>query len=100
MLALTRQLVLVTLGADRNRYLSRKALTEFEMRVLFQMSANDSASLIDSPKAGALGLHRALFYNASEGHLETFRPYSLPPADWFDAAARNLSRLLSPPSGE
>src|SRR6185503_11673148 len=61
-----------------NRFLSRKSLSEFEMRVLFQMSANDSASLIDSPKASALGLHRALFYNEQEGYLETFRPYSLP----------------------
>jgi hypothetical protein len=65
-----------------NRYLSRKAQSEFEMRVLFQMSANDSASLIDNPKASMLGLHRALFYNAQQGHLETFRPYALPPVDW------------------
>src|SRR5262249_4566630 len=39
-----------------NRFLSRKAFSEFEMRVLFQMSANDSASLIDNPKASMLGL--------------------------------------------
>ena len=39
-----------------NRFMSRKALSEFEMRVAFQMSANDSASLIDSPKASELGL--------------------------------------------
>ena len=56
------------------------------MRVLFQMSTNDSASLIDSPKAGMLGLHRALFYNAQEGYLETFRPYALPPKAWLEAA--------------
>ena len=61
-----------------NRFLSRKAFSEFEMRVLFQMSANDSASLIDNPKASTLGLHRALFYNEQEGYLETFRPYALP----------------------
>ena len=75
------------------RFLSRKALSEFEMRVLFQMSANDSASLIDSPKASALGLHRALFYNEQEGYLETFRPYALPAGAWIEHAARNLSRL-------
>ena len=69
-----------------NRFLSRKALSEFEMRVLFQMSANDSASLIDNPKAGMLGLHRALFYNAQEGHLETFRPYALPAPAWIEEA--------------
>jgi hypothetical protein len=77
-----------------NRFLSRKALSEFEMRVLFQMSANDSASLVESPKANMLGLHRALFYNEQEGHLETFRPYALPPNEWIERAAQNLSRLL------
>jgi len=76
-----------------NRSLSRKALSEFEMRVLFQMSPNDSASLIDSPRASLLGLHRALFFNEQEGYLETFRPYALPPDDWIDFAARNLARL-------
>ena len=77
-----------------NRYLSRKAFSEFEMRVLFQMSANDSASLIDNPKASLLGLHRALFYNAQEGYLETFRPYALPGSEWIQQASRNLARLL------
>jgi S-DNA-T family DNA segregation ATPase FtsK/SpoIIIE len=76
-----------------NRFLGRKGLSEFEMRVLFQMSANDSASLCDDPKASMLGLHRALFYNEQEGYLETFRPYASPDADWLDAASRNLARL-------
>jgi hypothetical protein len=66
------------------RFLSRKAVGEFEMRVLFQMSANDSASLIDNPRAGALGLHRAIFFNQHEGYLEIFRPYSLPPVQWIE----------------
>ena len=74
------------------RYLGRKALTEFEMRVLFQMSANDSASLIDNPKANNLGLHRALFYNEHEGWLETFRPYAQPDRAWLDEAAGLLSQ--------
>jgi DNA segregation ATPase FtsK/SpoIIIE, S-DNA-T family len=64
------------------RWINRKALTEFEMRVLFQMSANDSANLIDSPAAANLGLHRALYYNEHEGVLETFRPYALPAPTW------------------
>jgi hypothetical protein len=54
------------------------------MRVLFQMSSNDSASLCDDPKASTLGLHRALFYNEQEGHLETFRPYALPAPEWLE----------------
>ncbi|HTJ00021.1 MAG TPA: FtsK/SpoIIIE domain-containing protein, partial [Dongiaceae bacterium] len=63
-------------GNNVSRFLSRKALGEFEMRVAFQMSANDSAALIDSPKAGDLGLYRAIFHNAQEGYQETFRPYA------------------------
>ncbi len=73
-----------------NRFMSRKALTEFEMRVVFQMSVNDSANLIDNPRASTLGLHRALFFNAKEGYLETFRPYALPPKDWVVGAASKL----------
>jgi S-DNA-T family DNA segregation ATPase FtsK/SpoIIIE len=76
-----------------NRFLSRKALTEFEMRVLFQMSASDSASLIDNPKAGSLGLHRALFYNEQEGQLETFRPYALPPMEWVQEINKKLTAV-------
>jgi hypothetical protein len=76
-----------------NRYLSRKAFSEFELRVLFQMSANDSASLIDNPKASMLGMHRALFSNAQEGYLETFRPYALPNSEWLEEVAGQLSRL-------
>ncbi len=69
------------------RFLSRKVLSEFEMRVLFQMSVNDSASLIDSPRASILGMHRALYYNAHEGSLETFRPYALPPLEWLEGVS-------------
>jgi hypothetical protein len=57
------------------------------------MSVNDSASLIDNPKAGLLGLHRALFYNAQESSLETFRPYALPGRDWIEEAGRALAAL-------
>jgi hypothetical protein len=67
-----------------NRFLGRKTLTEFEMRVLFQMSASDSASLIDSPDAGSLGLHRAIYYNDREGYTEIFRPYARPGNDWIE----------------
>jgi hypothetical protein len=63
------------------------------MRVLFQMSANDSASLIETPKASTLGLHRALFYNEQKGYLEVFRPYAVPTIEWIEAAATSLSRL-------
>jgi hypothetical protein len=65
-----------------SRWIPRKLMAEFEMRVLFQMSANDSSNLIDSPAATSLGLHRALFYNEHFGTLETFRPYAMPDDGW------------------
>lgn len=76
--------------ASVGRSLSRKALGAFEMRTIFQMSANDSASLTDSPKAAALGMHRALYYNEHEGALETFRPYARPDAAWLKRATELL----------
>ena len=75
------------------RFIGRKLLGEFEMRVLFQVSASDSAGLIDSPDASTLGLHRALFHHDREGYNETFRPYARPADDWLRAA---LSRLTKP----
>jgi hypothetical protein len=78
-----------------NRFLGRKTLTEFEMRVLFQMSASDSASLVESPDASTLGLHRALYYNDREGYTEIFRPYARPGNDWIEESAR----LLAPRAG-
>ena len=67
-----------------SRWIPRKLMAEFEMRVLFQMSANDSSNLIDSPAATSLGLHRALFHNEHFGTLETFRPYAMPDDAWLD----------------
>ncbi len=61
---------------NAGRWIPRKAMADFQMRVLYQMSANDSAALIDSPAAGNLGLHRALLYDESMGTVETFRPYA------------------------
>ena len=74
------------------RFLSRKALSEFEMRVLLQMSANDSAALIDSTRANQLGLHRALFCHERKGWQETFRPYALPKSDWLAKTKSMLAR--------
>jgi hypothetical protein len=76
-----------------NRFLGRKALGEIEMRVLFQMSAGDSASLIDAPDAATLGLHRAVLFNEREGSLETFRPYALPGSDWLEDVAKELAGM-------
>jgi DNA segregation ATPase FtsK/SpoIIIE, S-DNA-T family len=80
--------VIVSLDSYNNvaRNLGRKAAGEFEKKVLFQMSAGDSASLIDTGKASDLGLNRALYYDEPSGTLELFRPYAFPESDWFEAA--------------
>jgi hypothetical protein len=86
--------IIITCDTFNNvsRFLGRKALSEFAMRVLFQMSASDSAALIDAPDAGTLGLNRALLYNDREGYMETFRPYARPGNDWLEDVARHLKR--------
>ena len=72
--------------AQLERRLSRESIREFDAKVLFQMSANDSSVLIDSPAANRLGFYRGLLASEEQGTLEKFRPYGPP-----DAAA--LARL-------
>lgn len=70
-----------------NRTLERGALREFEMRAVFQMSSDDSMSLIDLPTASKLGPYRALLYSEETGRAEKFRPYRLPEDDWLQKVA-------------
>src|SRR6185312_4197212 len=65
--------------------------------VLFQMSQNDSSSLIDSPVASRLGPQRALFHSEEVGALEKFRPYGLPSDEWL---ARVKERFAARPQPE
>jgi hypothetical protein len=74
-----------------NRAFDRQTLREFELRVLFQMSATDSSNLIDTPLASKLGLHRALFHSEEQGRLEKFRPYGLPSEAWLQWVKQHLS---------
>jgi ABC-type multidrug transport system fused ATPase/permease subunit len=73
-----------------NRTFDRSSLREFELRVLFQMSANDSSALIDSPAAGKLGPNRALFFSEEENRIEKFRPYGLPDPKWLASVTQRL----------
>ena len=69
-------------AASLEQVFDRRALREFDHRVMFQMSANDSAQLIDSSEANDLGPHRALLYREDRGTVTRFRPYGPPtPAD-------------------
>ncbi|MFN0196312.1 MAG: FtsK/SpoIIIE domain-containing protein [Planctomycetaceae bacterium] len=68
-------------NANVMRWLGMPLLREFEIRILFPMSAADSSQLIDSPEAGRLGVHRALLHRSDLGTLEKFRPYGEPAED-------------------
>ncbi len=79
-----------TLGT-LERTFDRQTLREFDHRILFQMSASDSSTLIDSPIANQLGFHRALLYSEEQGGLEKFRPYAALTDDWLAHVARHLA---------
>ncbi len=86
------------------RAFDRPLLREFGMRVLLQMSATDSSTLMDSPAASKLGRHRALFLHEEQERAEKFRPYGLPAADWLETVcatlrARSQSITPAPPAG-
>ena len=78
--------------ATVNRLLDRQSLRDFDLRVLFQMNATDSSSLMESPDAARLGVHRAIFYDGGHGQMEKFRPYGLPAAQWLAEVQRQLFR--------
>ena len=85
-----------------NRAFDRPQLREFGMRVLFQMSAADSSTLMDTPAASKLKRHQAILLLEDQERAEKFRPYGLPPAAWLDAACEKLrsrAGLDAQPSG-
>ena len=63
------------------RTLNRQSMREFDLRVLFQMSAADSSELMDSTVANSLGLYNAMLAVESAGTQEKFRPYAIPSKD-------------------
>ena len=72
------------------RTFDRNAIKEFELRVLFQMSSNDSSTLIDNPAAGKLGPQRGLFVHEETGTVEKFRPYSFPGTEWLESITAQM----------
>ncbi len=58
------------------RWLSRTALRELEIRLLMQMSGNDSTHLIDSIAASRLGEQVMLVYDEATGQEQRFRPFN------------------------
>jgi DNA segregation ATPase FtsK/SpoIIIE-like protein len=74
------------------RTLDRGSMREFDNRVLFQMSANDSSNLIDNPAANKLGMFRALVFSEEQGVMEKFRPYGVGTKDWWELLREKFAR--------
>jgi hypothetical protein len=75
------------------RSVDRNSMRELALRIAMQMNLTDSTDLIDSPQAGKLGSHRALFFNEEEGRLEKFRPYAPPSPEWLAQLQKRLAAL-------
>lgn len=78
--------VMVTCDGATNlaRSFDRNSIREFEWRMLFQVSASDSSTLIDSPVASRLGAQRVLLHSEESGGQEKFRPYAWPDNQWIE----------------
>ncbi len=72
------------------RFVDRLTMREIDFRVALQMSPVDSTSLIDSPAAGRLGEHRAIFYRDDTGSQTKFRPYGRPSPQWLALLTEHL----------
>jgi hypothetical protein len=81
---------------NMNRTLDRQGMKEFENRILFQMSANDSSTLIDNPAASKLGENRALYYSEEANRIEKFRPYGIPEPTWLDDVKKRFDARPRP----
>ena len=75
---------------NMNRTLDRQGMKEFENRILFQMSANDSSTLIDTPAGSKLGENRALYYSEEANRIEKFRPYGIPEIEWLEGVKKRF----------
>jgi S-DNA-T family DNA segregation ATPase FtsK/SpoIIIE len=60
------------------RALDRRRLSDFAHRVLTQMNAMDSSTVLDSPAASRLSQGRALYYNDRTTQTVVLRPYAFP----------------------
>ena len=78
-----------------SRTFDRQTLRELDNRILFQMSATDSANLMDSPIASRLGEHRAILYSEEQGQFEKFRPYGPPTNEWVQWVKQRLEERAS-----
>jgi DNA segregation ATPase FtsK/SpoIIIE, S-DNA-T family len=79
------------------RAFDRQALREIGLRVVMQMGVADSSTLIDSPIASRLGMHRAILVSEEDGRLEKFRPYAAPTEVWLAEVKEKTHALVPVP---
>lgn len=60
-----------------SRVVARQSMHDLELRILMQMSSNDSNHLIDSPIANRLDSHVMLVHDEASGLSRKFRPYRI-----------------------
>jgi DNA segregation ATPase FtsK/SpoIIIE, S-DNA-T family len=58
-----------------SRFVPRQALRDLEVRILMQMSSNDSNQLIDTSTANKLEPHAMIYFDEADGKIVKFRPY-------------------------
>lgn len=76
--------------SNTTRWLERSTMRDFDLRVLFQMSATDSSNLMESPAASKLGVQLAILYSEEQVLAEKFRPYGLPAEGWLNWVHQQL----------
>jgi hypothetical protein len=64
------------------RRVDRSLLREFGIRLLFQMSKEDSYSLIDSEAAAQINETQAVLDDVDRGRTIKLRPFAVPRAEW------------------
>ena len=78
--------------SNLNRAFDTQGIREFESRVLFQMSSNDSAHLLDSASGQQTRSPTGRCSRArSKTGLEKFRPYGLPSDEWLEALRQRFA---------
>lgn len=77
---------------NASRVADRRTMNEFGLRAGGVMSADDSHAFFDDAVASRIDKpHRIIFFDEERpGHLDKFRPYSMPPRQWLEMTGRAL----------
>ena len=73
------------------KVLERKQLREFELKVVYHLSPDDSSNLIDTPLAHRLKPNLAFLSNEGDGTFEKHKPYDLPCQEWLEEIKNSFS---------